>query len=52
MKVSINKLMQHLSHVSNEVGDIHIYEDLEIGSCIEETMTFIEDESIEEPEDF
>ena len=52
MKVSINKLMRHLSHVSDEVGDIHIYEDLEIGSCIEETMAFIEDGRIEEPEDY
>ena len=51
MKVTINKLMRHPSHESNEVGAIDIYEDPEILSCIEETMTFIEDMRIEEPED-
>ena len=51
MKVSINKLMRHLSHESNEIGAVDIYEDLEILSCIEETMAAIEDESFEEPED-
>ena len=51
MKVSINKLMQHPSHESDEVGAVDIYEDSEISSCIEETMAAIEDESFEEPED-
>ena len=51
MKISINKLMRHPSHVSDEVSVIDIYEDSEIGSCIEEMMAFIEDESIEERED-
>ena len=51
MKVSINKLMRHPSHESDEVGPIDIYEDLEISSCIEETIEFIEDGSIKEPED-
>ena len=51
MKVSINKLMRHPSHESNEVGAVNIYEDPEILSCIEETMLAIEDESFEEPED-
>ena len=50
MKVSINKLMRHPSHESDEVGAINIYEDPEILSCIEETMVAIEDESFEEPE--
>ena len=51
MKVSINKLMRHPSHESEEVGTIDIYEDQKISSCIEEMMTSIEDGSIEEPED-
>ena len=51
MKVSINKLIQHPSHASYAVGAIDIYEDLEISKCIEETVEFIEDVSIEEPED-
>ena len=51
MKVSINKLMRHPLHVSDEVGTIDIYEDSEIGSCIKETMAFIKDGSIEKPED-
>ena len=51
MKVSINKLMQHLSHESDEVGTIDIYKDPEILSCIEETMAAIEDESFKELED-
>ena len=51
MKVSINKLMRHPSHKSNEVGVIDIYEDPEILSCIEETMAAIEDGSFEKPED-
>ena len=51
MKVSINKLMQHPSHASDEVGAIDIYEDSEKGGCIEEMMTFIKEENIEEPED-
>ena len=51
MKVIVNKLMQHPSHESDEVGAIDIYEDLEISSCIEETTAAIEDESFEEPED-
>ena len=51
MKVSINKLMRHPSHEFDEVGVVDIYEDLEITSCIEETMAAIEDESFEEPED-
>ena len=45
MKVSINKLMRHPSHESDEVDAIDIYEDLEISSCIEETMAAIEDMS-------
>ena len=51
MEVSINKLMRHPSHASDEVGTIDIYEDSEISSCIEETMTFVEDGSIEDSED-
>ena len=51
MKVSINKLMRHPSHESDEVGAVDIYEDTEISSCIEETMVAIEDRSFEEPED-
>ena len=51
MKVSINKLMRHPSHESDEVGAVDIYEDPEISSCIEETMAAIEDKSFEEPED-
>ena len=51
MKVSINKLMRHHSHEPDEVGTIKIYEDPEMSSCIEETMAFIDDESIEEHED-
>ena len=51
MKVSINKLMRHPSHESDEVGDVDIYEDPEISSCIKETMAAIEDRSFEEPED-
>ena len=51
MKVSINKLMRHPSHESDEVGGIDIYEDPEISSCIDETMAAIENESFEEPED-
>ena len=51
MKVSINKLMGHPSHASDEVGAINIYEDSIIGSCIEEMMAFIEEVSIEEPQD-
>ena len=51
MKVSINKLMQHPSYVSDEVGTVNIYKDPEISSCIEETMAAIEDRSFEEPED-
>ena len=50
MKVSINKLMRHPSHESDEVGAVDIYEDLEITSCIE-TRAATEDESFEEPED-
>ena len=34
MKVSINKLMRHPSHTSDEIGFVKIYEDSEIGSCI------------------
>ena len=51
MKVIINKLMRHPSHESDEVGAVDIYEDLEILSCIEETMAAIEDMSFEELED-
>ena len=51
MKVSINKSMRHPSHESDEVGTIDIYEDPEITSCIEETMTAIKDGSIDELED-
>ena len=51
IKVSINKLMGHPSHESDEVGAVDIYEDLEISSCIEEMMVAIEDRSFEEPED-
>ena len=51
MKVSINKLMRHPSHESNEVGAVNIYEDPEISSCIKEMMAAIEDRSFEEPED-
>ena len=36
MKVSINKLMRHPSHESDEVGAVDIYKDPEISSCIEE----------------
>ena len=50
MKVSINKLMRHPSHESDEVGAVDIYEDPEILSCIEETMAAIEDKSFKEPE--
>ena len=49
--MSINKLMQHPSHETDEVGAVDIYEDPEISSCIEETMAAIEDRSFEEPED-
>ena len=48
--MSINKLMRHSSHASHEVGEIDIYKDSYIVSYIEETMTFIDDESIEELE--
>ena len=41
MKVSINKLMRHPSHETNEVGVVDIYEDTEISSCIEEMMAVI-----------
>ena len=51
MKVSINKLIRHPSHESDEVGAVDIYEDPEISSCIKETMAAIEDMSFEEPED-
>ena len=51
MKVSINKLMWHPSHESDEVGTVDIYEDPEILSCIEETMADIEDKSFNEPKD-
>ena len=51
MKVSINKLMGHPSHASDEVGSINIYEDSNIGSFIEEMMAFIEEVSIKEPQD-
>ena len=51
MKVSINKLMRHPSHECDEVGAIDIYENPDITSCIEETMTAIEDGNIKEPED-
>ena len=51
MKLSINKFMRHPSHESDEVGTIDIYEDSNISSCIEETMAFIKDENIEEPDD-
>ena len=51
MKVSINKLMRHPSHESDEVGTVDIYEDTEISSCIKEMMVAIEDRSFEEPED-
>ena len=51
MKVSINKLIRHPSHESDEVGSVDIYEDPKITSCIEETMAAIEDESFEELED-
>ena len=50
MKMSINKLMRHPSHESDEVGVVDIYEDPEISSCIKETMAAIEDKSFEEPE--
>ena len=50
MKVSINKLMRHPSHETDEVGVVDIYDE-EISSCIEETMAAIEDRSFEEPED-
>ena len=51
MKVSINKLMRHPSHESDEVGVVDIYEYTKISSCIEEMMAAIEDRSFEEPED-
>ena len=51
MKVSINKMMWHPSHESDEVGAIDIYEDLEISSCIKEMMAAIENRSFEEPGD-
>ena len=51
MKVSINKLMQHPSHESDEISTVDIYEDPEILSCIEETMAAIEEGSFEEPKD-
>ena len=51
MKVSINKLMRHPSHESEEVGAVNIYEDLEILSYIKETMAAIEDKSFEEQKD-
>ena len=51
MKVSINKLMRHPSHESDEVGAVDIYEDSEISSCIEETMEVTKDRSFEEPKD-
>ena len=51
MKVSINKLMRHPSHESDEVGAIDIYEDPKISSCIKEMMAAIEDRSFEERED-
>ena len=51
MKVSINKLMRHPSHESDEVGTVDIYEDPEISSCIEEMMAAIEERSFEETED-
>ena len=51
IKVSINKLMRHPSHESDEVGTVDIYEDPEISSCIEETIAAIDDRSFEEPED-
>ena len=51
MKVGINKLMRHPSHEANEIGAVDIYDDPEISSCIEETMTAIEDRRFEEPED-
>ena len=51
MKVSINKLMRHPSHETDQVGAVDIYEDPKISSCIEETMATIEDRSFEEPED-
>ena len=51
MKVSINKLMQHPSHESDEVDTVDIYEDPDIMSCIEETMAAIEHESFKELED-
>ena len=51
MKVSINKLMQHPSHESDEVGAVDIYEDPKILNYIEERMAAIEDESFEAPED-
>ena len=51
MKVSINKLMRHPSHETDEVGAVNIYEDPEISSCIKETMAGIEDRSFKEPED-
>ena len=51
MKVSINKLMRHPSHESDEVDNVDIYEDPEITSCIEETMAAIEEENFEEHED-
>ena len=51
MKVSINKLMRHSSHESDEVGTANIHKDSEISSCIEETMVAIVDKSFEEPKD-
>ena len=51
MKVSINKLMRHPSHESDEVGAVNIYENSKILSCIEERMAANEDGSFEELED-
>ena len=51
MKVSINKLMRHPSHETDEVGAVDIYEDSKILICIEETMAAIEVRSFEELED-
>ena len=47
MKVSINNLMRHPSHESDEVGVVDIYEDPKISIYIEETMAAIEDGSFE-----
>ena len=40
MKVSINKLIRHPSHASDEECAIDIYEVSQIGSFIEETMAY------------